>query len=270
MSFIYLIQDFEPGFHPWWTKYALAASTVPHAAFRAIVNEPTLLEYLHRHGDLAFDAHDPDQAVVLHAGGRSRRVPASGPPVGSTAVRRVVCATEASAEPRSTSAFVRCPMPSSNARSMASSREFAAIGGETRSLPLPGGRGLRPTPRLAYRDYATFLADSDVLLSLMLSPHTSLSTPRDGDRAEDFVITNTFSTKPAAALMAISTAVRGSARPRSATCRRRSPRPRPTSPLAGRKPTGTTLPKILGRVVEGRRALGSRQTIASARGRSSS
>ena len=67
---------------------------------------------------------------------------------------------------------------------------------------------LRPVPRLAYRDYATFLAESDVLLSLMLSPHTSYP-PLEMATAGGLVVTNTFSTKTAADLAAISTAIRG-------------------------------------------------------------
>ena len=62
--------------------------------------------------------------------------------------------------------------------------------------------------RLAYADYAAFLAESDVLLSLMLSPHTSYP-PLEMATAGGIVITNTFSTKTAADLSAISTAIRG-------------------------------------------------------------
>jgi hypothetical protein len=86
--------------------------------------------------------------------------------------------------------------------------EFAAIGGETRTLSLPRGHVLRPVQRLAYTDYAAFLAESDVLLSLMLSPHTSYP-PLEMATAGGIVITNTFSTKTAAELSAISTAIRG-------------------------------------------------------------
>jgi hypothetical protein len=204
-DFIYLIQDFEPGFHPWSTKYALAASTY-RMPFRAIVNEPTLLEHLHRHGELAFDIHDPDRAVAfMPAVDRSVFQRRDRPP----GARRFV--------------FYARPKHARNlfdlglqALSDAAERgafegtawEFAAIGGETRTLPLPGGHVLRPVPRLAYRDYATFLAESDVLLSLMLSPHTSYP-PLEMATAGGLVITNTFSTKTEDALAAISASIRG-------------------------------------------------------------
>ncbi len=204
-EFIYLIQDFEPGFHPWSTKYALAASTY-RMRFRAIVNEPTLLEHLHQHGDLAFDIHDPDLAVSFM------------PAVDRTVFER----RDRPSEGRRFVFYARPKHPRNlfdlGLRALSDAVEdgafeneaweFAAIGGETRTLPLPGGRVLRPVSRLAYRDYATFLADSDVLLSLMLSPHTSYP-PLEMATAGGLVITNTFSTKSAADLAAISPAIRG-------------------------------------------------------------
>ena len=157
-------------------------------------------------------------------------------------------------------------MPSSNGAFDGIEWEFSAIGGETRSLPLPGGRVLRPTPRLAYRDYATFLADSDVLLSLMLSPHTSYP-PLKMATAGGLVITNTFSTKTAAALMAISTAIRGT--PPEVGHLSAAIAQAATDVASGRPETdGTTLPgswdESLKAVVPWVEA-----TIASARGRSS-
>jgi hypothetical protein len=42
---IYLVQDWEPGFMPWGTEYALAAATYS-AGFRIVVNSAPLAEYL--------------------------------------------------------------------------------------------------------------------------------------------------------------------------------------------------------------------------------
>ena len=61
-EFIYLIQDFEPGFYAWSTKYALAAATYEMPA-RAIVNEPFLLEHLVRSTPGRFEG--ADQAVAF-------------------------------------------------------------------------------------------------------------------------------------------------------------------------------------------------------------
>ena len=48
---IYLIQDFEPGFYPWSSRYVLAESTYQDQEFStiAICNSEFLLDYLHSH-----------------------------------------------------------------------------------------------------------------------------------------------------------------------------------------------------------------------------
>ena len=204
-EFVYLIQDFEPGFHPWSTKYALAAATY-RMAFRAIVNEPTLLEHLSRHGDLVFDVHDPDRAVsFMPAVDRSvfkHRHRSSG-------ARRFVFYARPKHPRNLFDLGLRALSDAVDHGAFDGAEwDFVAIGGETRTLPLPRGRAVRPISRLAYRDYATFLADSDILLSLMLSPHTSYP-PLEMATAGGVVITNTFSTKTAADLAAISPAIRG-------------------------------------------------------------
>ncbi len=51
----YLIQDYEPGFHPWSTDFALARSTY-HANFRPIVNSSPLQVYLERNEGLVIDS----------------------------------------------------------------------------------------------------------------------------------------------------------------------------------------------------------------------
>jgi hypothetical protein len=80
---------------------------------------------------------------------------------------------------------------------------FSAIGQELVDLPLSDRHVLRPTPWLAYPDYAAFISGSDVLLSLMLSPHTSYP-PLEMAAAGGQVVTNTFGVKTAEALLAIS------------------------------------------------------------------
>jgi hypothetical protein len=60
---------------------------------------------------------------------------------------------------------------------------------------------------MTYPDYAAYLGESDLLLSLMLSPHTSYP-PLEMAAAGGLVVTNTFRTKTAEALAAISPAIR--------------------------------------------------------------
>jgi len=204
-EFIYLIQDFEPGFHPWSTKYALAAATY-RLPFRAIINEPTLLEHLHRHGEAGIDVHDPERAVsFMPAVDRAVFRPRDRP----SATRRFVFYARPKHPRNLFDLGLRALSDAAEHGAFdGADWDFAAIGGETRTLPLPGGRVLRPMPHMAYADYAGFLADSDVLLSLMLSPHTSYP-PLEMATAGGIVVTNTFSTKSTADLAAISAAMRG-------------------------------------------------------------
>jgi O-antigen biosynthesis protein len=205
-EFIYLIQDFEPGFHAWSSRYALAAATY-QLPFRAIVNEPILLEHLAREGELPFDIHDPGRAISF-----------------LPAVDREWFGRSGQARPdRHRLIFYARPKHPRNLfelglHALAGAAEqgalepaawqLLAIGDETREWTLPGGRRLELLPRLSYQDYAAELGRSDLLLSLMLSPHTSYP-PLEMAAAGGLVVTNTFSTKTSAALAAISPAIRG-------------------------------------------------------------
>jgi O-antigen biosynthesis protein len=202
--FIYLIQDYEPGFHPWSTKYALAAATYD-MSFRAIVNEPTLLDYLREQGHTGFDAGDPHSAIPFM------------PAVDRTAFRP----RDREGKGRRFVFYARPKHPRNlfdlGLQALVDAVEqgafddgdweFAAIGGETRTWRLSGRHTLRPVPRMTYPDYAAYLGESDVLLSLMLSPHTSYP-PLEMAAAGGLIVTNTFRTKTAEALAAISPAIR--------------------------------------------------------------
>ena len=198
-EFIYLIQDFEPGFYAWSTKYALAAATYEMPA-RAVVNEPFLLEHLVRASPGRFDG--ANRAISF--------LPAVDPDV-------FVTRTPGRAGPRRLAFYAR-PAHARNlfelglrALRVAAADglfdgepwDMRAIGHAVPELPLAPDLVLRPVPWMAYAEYAAFLRETDVLLSLMLSPHTSyppLEMAATGGRT----VTNTFGTKTASALAAIS------------------------------------------------------------------
>jgi hypothetical protein len=83
--------------------------------------------------------------------------------------------------------------------------EFLAIGGRGRvtDMPLAGGRLLKAAPWLDYTDYAKLLRNSDILLSLMLSPHTSYPV-LEMAACGGLVVTNAFETKTVEGLERIS------------------------------------------------------------------
>jgi hypothetical protein len=205
--FFYLIQDFEPGFHPWSSNYALALETYS-LDFIPIINERMLSDYLAdqaigRFAEPCFAAgalvFEPAvDASLFHpmpaaecAGRRSRRLLFYARPtnqrnmlgIGLHALRAAIAA----------GAFADAAW------------EFGAIGarGSLPDLDLGDGHVLRPAPWEDYAGYARQLREADILLCPMLSPHTSypvLEMAASGGIA----VTNSFATKTPERLAAIS------------------------------------------------------------------
>ncbi len=198
--FLYLIQDFEPGFYQFSSNYAYAALTYD-MDYIAIFNEHLLRDYFieQRVGRFA----DPDFAAcsfafepavdraLFHPEPRAdrpkRRLLFYARPtvhrnlfgIGLIALRKAVAAP----------VFRDAPW------------EFVGIGGAGKmpAIALGGGHVLQVGPWLDHGGYAAFLRGSDVLLSLMLSPHTSypvLEMAACGGQ----VVTNSFGAKTNARL----------------------------------------------------------------------
>ena len=205
-EFVYLVQDFEPGFYPWSTKYALALATYD-LPIRAIVNEPLLLDHLRaeRVGRFEASAAEGHVATFMPAVDRDRFARRPRP---AGAPRRLVFY----ARPRNPRNLFELGLRALRAAAAegifdGAAWEFRAIGQELDDLPLSGRHVLQATPWLSYEDYAAFLGEADVLLSLMLSPHTSYP-PLEMAVAGGSVVTNTFGAKTSTAMTAISPAIR--------------------------------------------------------------
>jgi O-antigen biosynthesis protein len=206
-GFIYLIQDFEPGFYPWSTKAALAEATY-NLPIRALVNEPLLERYLRQTGTGRFGSDglavrtfmpavdrtvfarrerspDAPRRLVFYARPRN---PRNLFEIGLRVLREAAAAGVFDGEPW----------------------EFLAIGQDLPDLPLSPRHVLKSQPWLRYEAYGELLGSSDVLLSLMLSPHTSYP-PLEMAAAGGLVVTNTYGPKTAVALAAISPAIRAAA-----------------------------------------------------------
>jgi len=199
-AFIYLIQDFEAGFFAFSTSHALALATY-RMPVRPVFNERLLRDHFvaHRVGVVGSDEHLPwtsfEPAVdrtlfqrAARADGLYRFVfygrPRNERNCFDLGLRAIRIAVERGAlDPESW--------------------EVVQIGAEVPELDLGSGRTLRPAPWLDYRSYAAFVSASDVMLALMLSPHTSyppLEMAASGGR----VITSVFSAKTAETLRRIS------------------------------------------------------------------
>ena len=208
-EFLYLVQDFEPGFYPWSTRYALALATYA-MPMRAVVNDALLLEHLRSERIGVFGAQDLDGRAVAFrpAVDRAVFVPRERSTDGP---RRLVFY----ARPRNARNLFELGLSVLRKAVADGAFErgtwaFRAIGQAIPGQPLGAGRRLDAEPWMAYRDYAAYLGTSDVLLSLMLSPHPSYP-PLEMAATGGLVVTNSFGVKTPEALAAISPGIRAAA-----------------------------------------------------------
>jgi hypothetical protein len=205
-GFLYVIQDFEPGFYPWSTKSALAEATYS-MPMRGIVNEPFLERYLRdaRVGHFADDTW-PRQTFMPAVDRDVFRPDRADRPVGSP--RRLVFY----ARPRNPRNLFEIGLRVLRVAAAAGvfdtgSWEFVAVGQDLPDLPLSDHHVLRGQSWMPYEAYGALLGSSDVLLSLMHSPHTSYP-PLEMAAAGGLVVTNTYGPKTSQALSTISPLIR--------------------------------------------------------------
>ena len=204
--FLYLVQDFEPGFYAWSSNHALALETyaMPH---RAIINETLLADYLRIQGpglyiDPAFvDTHCTvfEPAVdrsVFHPPITPRR---DGP-------RRLLFYGRPTNPRNMLGLGLQALRAAIAVGAFAGSWEFLSIGARG-SLPaeltLGDDQTLRQVSWASYGGYAESLRQADILLCPMLSPHTSYPV-LEMAACGGTVVTNTYGPKTPAALSALS------------------------------------------------------------------
>jgi hypothetical protein len=214
-EFIYLIQDFEPGFYPWSSRYAQALETYS-MRFRALINERLLADHMteNRIGRFADPGFISRCAVFEPAVDRSLFYPMET--MGS---HRQLLFYARPHEFRNLYGigFEALRAATSHPLFADGNWRFVAIGAsESRGnsgtfgtalgsrLALSGAQVLHAAPWLTYADYARMIRESDILLSLMLSPHTSYPV-LEMAACGKIAVTNTFGCKTGERLTAIST-----------------------------------------------------------------
>ena len=209
--FLYLVQDFEPGFYAWSSNYALALETyaMPH---RAAINEAFLADYLRRQGPgLYGDPAFLDASCTVFEPAVDRRIfhaPAqTGPRPGP---RRLLFYARPTNARNMMGLGLQALRAAIEQGAFPGDWQFVSIGGRG-SLPviaLGGGHMLRPAPWASYAGYADSLRDADILLCPMLSPHTSYPV-LEMAACGGLVVTNTYGPKTAKALAALSPDILG-------------------------------------------------------------
>ncbi len=189
-TFYYFIQDYEPGFYAWSNEYALAESTYSMTCW-PIVNTQFLADHLRSetgletpkdrvfNPEIDWAMFHPAEADEI----RSRQIKQlffygrPGTPrnlfdVGLAAIRRFISGLELS------------------------SAEIEVVSAGEAHAPIDLGRGvvMQSVGKLTMQEYAQRLRQSDIGLSLMLSPHPSYP-PFEMAACGLTVVTNNFSTK---------------------------------------------------------------------------
>jgi hypothetical protein len=183
---VYLIQDFEPGFYQWSSKYALADNTYRHGESTiAIVNSEELANFFNDRCEfdemyyLPFRLND-EVSERLEATVKQPLIVVYGRP--ETPRNLFEIAVEG----------LRLWQGRNPPQNCAYSVVF--VGEDIRSAQISDVENARAVGKLALDEYASMLNRAAIGLSLMLSPHPSYP-PLEMAAAGCVTITNSFDTK---------------------------------------------------------------------------
>lgn len=207
-EFLYVVQDYEPAFYPASTKSALAEATYS-MPIRAVVNEPFLASFLEERRVGRFGEAGSPRVAFMPAVDRGVFRPR--PEARSIAAARRLVFYARPKNPRNLFELGLRALRAAVAEGVFDGAwEFVAIGQELPDLPLSETLVLRAAQWMSYEAYGELLGSTDVLLSLMHSPHTSYP-PLEMAAAGGQVVTTTHGAKTAEALAGLSPSIHGAA-----------------------------------------------------------
>jgi hypothetical protein len=172
-KFIYIIQEFEPGLYEFSSRYALALETY-QMNFRGIINEQFLADYLcdYKIGRFADPAFIDSCAIFEPALDTRKFYPVQEKKVSRP--KRLLFYARPNA-PRNLFELGLNALQTAAAQNVFSGEEWELlfIGETLPDMKLGKNLVIRNAPWLNYDAYAELIRNSDIALSLMLSPHTS-------------------------------------------------------------------------------------------------
>jgi len=200
--FLYQIAEFEPALYPASSEFALALETYALDC-HPLICERLVADYLveqriGRFADPAFVA----RAAVFEPAVDRTRFHAEPRPSGSRRLLFYCRPTKARRNLSELGLFALARAAEAGLFAGAA-WEMLFIGEDLPTLTLAGGLAIRAAPWLDFDGYAALLRRSDVLLSLMLSPHTSYP-PLEFAACGGIAVHNSYATKTAARLAALS------------------------------------------------------------------
>ncbi|MGA2185530.1 MAG: glycosyltransferase [Bryobacteraceae bacterium] len=209
-AFLYLIQEYEPFTFPMGSEAALARESYDRPHY-ALFSTEFLSEYFQRHriGVFAQDSTGGQARSATFRNAITRVAPVTLDALKNRASRRLLF--YARPEPHASRNMFELGILAvcrAVEEGVFDERwQFSGIGSvaasDARIIPLSNGRRMRLLRRLSQSEYGQELAGYDVGLSLMYTPHPSL-TPIEMASAGMLVVTNTFENKTSECLQSIS------------------------------------------------------------------
>ena len=184
----YFIQDFEPGFYPWSPDYVLALATYSFDAVR-IVNTTYLAQYLKNKCDIDIEAE-----LIVRPSLNKTMVPSLTEIVSRKKRRLVMYGRPNSPRNLFQICLAALDIFVSKGSIEPNDLEIMSAGEEHPDYRISNRHVIRSVGKLSIEDYVSLLRDSDIGLSLMLSPHPSYP-PLEMAASGMLVVTNTFSSK---------------------------------------------------------------------------
>jgi hypothetical protein len=164
---VYCIQDFEPGFYKWSSRYLLAESTYHNKNSIAVINSPSLANYFEKQGFRFSKKYVftpvlhpvlKMQAAKLPEGKRNKQILFYGrPSVERNAIELIIAALR---------------IWSANYAN-ASNWTIVSAGEDYTAPALLNGAKISVLGKLSIDAYAKLLSDSAIGIALMVSPHPS-------------------------------------------------------------------------------------------------
>lgn len=202
--YLYLVQEFEPGLYPWSSEYALAEETYAHD-IRPIVNERTVLDFLvdRRQGRFADPGFVARDCVTFEPALDLRKFHPGA--VGTRPGKRRLLFYARPSAPRNLYQLGLAALKDAVEADAfpVAEWELCFMGEKIPDLHLGKGHVIRTLPWQDFDGYAKTMRESDVGLSLMLSPHTSYP-PLEMAACGVPCVTTSYATKTAERLVGIS------------------------------------------------------------------
>lgn len=193
--FFYMIQDYEPGFYSWGLRHAMALESYdqPHIP---IFNSSQLRDYfmigkesLSQNGFSFVPSIDRSEFYFEPNADRSQK--------------RLLFYARPSIAPRNLYELGLQALYECSKEGLFQGWKLNFMGEKTAHVKFDSGVSITCLPWMDYQSYAKLLRSSDIVLSLMLSPHPSY-TPLEAAAAGCIVVTNSYETKTTESLEGIS------------------------------------------------------------------